>query len=253
MKLLRFTLLSAAWGQNETIVETTQPPTVHLVPSTISSTTTSTTTTTRVIMGEEAGDELFHACEKYYDQKVNIEIGLHGNWTSTNKARKIERKKDEAIRETLAEELTPIAGLVCVTEGQFFPHVNENIIEIPLHIYGNGTKTEKSIEKIIAEHAKINGTDLELVSKHWPAGAFIMKVGDKTTEEIRRKLLKDEETGERRWVLPLLIVLMTGGVLFILYIRGNQTVRRMFFCCPGQVERNQMQPISRFDSDERLV
>ena len=40
MKLLRFTLLSAAWGQNETIVETTQPPTVHLVPSTISSTTT---------------------------------------------------------------------------------------------------------------------------------------------------------------------------------------------------------------------
>lgn len=45
--------------------------------------------------------------------------------------------------------------------------------------------------------------------------AFIMKVGDKTTEEIRRKLLKDEETGERRWVLPLLIVLMTGGVLFI--------------------------------------
>ena len=40
MKLLRFTLLSVALGQNETIVETTQQPTVHLVPSTISSTTT---------------------------------------------------------------------------------------------------------------------------------------------------------------------------------------------------------------------
>ena len=62
----------------------------------------------------------------------------------------------------------------------------------------------------------------------------------------------------------------------LVYIRGNQTVRRMFCCCPGgfqnvlvftkepfpetvetllsgQVERNQMQPISRFDSDERLV
>lgn len=34
----------------------------------------------------------------------------------------------------------------------------------------NGTKTEKSIEKILQEHATINGTDLELVSEHWPAG-----------------------------------------------------------------------------------
>ena len=37
-------------------------------------------------------------------------------------------------------------------------------------IQRNGTKTEQSIEKIIREHATINGTELELVSKHWPAG-----------------------------------------------------------------------------------
>ena len=47
-----------------------------------------------------------------------------------------------------------------------------------------------------------------------------MKVGDKTTEEIRRKLLKDEETGERRWVLPFLIVLLVGGLLFIRKIKN---------------------------------
>ena len=43
-------------------------------------------------------------------------------------------------------------GLNCITESS------------------NGTKTEKSIEKILQEHATINGTDLELVSEHWPAG-----------------------------------------------------------------------------------
>ena len=45
-------------------------------------------------------------------------------------------------------------------------------VELPSIITGpsNGTKTEKSIEKILQEHATINGTDLELVSEHWPAG-----------------------------------------------------------------------------------
>ena len=55
------------------------------------------------------------------------------------------QQKDEAIRETLAEELTPIAGLVCVTEGQFIPHVNEGIIEIPLHIFGDRLHLRMSI------------------------------------------------------------------------------------------------------------
>ena len=94
-----------------------------------------------------------------------------------------------------------------------------------------------------------------------------MKVGDANVQELRRKLLKEEETGKRRWALPTFIVILAGGTLFIckssfgftshtlalVYVRGNQTVRRLCCCCPGQVERNQMQPIARFDSDERLV
>ena len=51
--------------------------------------------------------------------------------------------KGEAIRQTLASELTPIAGFpICVTEGHFIPIHNkvDNIIEVPLHVYGNGTK-----------------------------------------------------------------------------------------------------------------
>lgn len=96
-----------------------------------------------------------------------------------------------------------------------------------------------------------------------------MKVGDANVQELRRKLLKEEDTGKRRWALPTFIVILAGGTLFIrefkfirlsslctltlVYIRGNQTVRRLCCCCPGQVERNQMQPIARFDSDERLV
>lgn len=31
--------------------------------------------------------------------------------------------------------------------------------------------------------------------------AFIMKVGDKNVQELREKLLKEEESGRRRWVL----------------------------------------------------
>ena len=72
MKLIRFTLLGATLAQNTTeqigssSISTRTSTTTTTSSSSSSTTTISTTTTTRVIMGEEAGDELFHACEKYY-------------------------------------------------------------------------------------------------------------------------------------------------------------------------------------------
>ena len=117
---------------------------------------------------------------------IEIEIGLHTE--SMKKVKHIDevsrksgtqvtllQEKDRAIRETLAEELTPVAGKVCVTEGKFITvhNVGEELIEIPLHVYGNGTKTNESLEKIIREDAVINGTELYLQHKHWPSGFVV--------------------------------------------------------------------------------
>ena len=59
-----------------------------------------------------------------------------------------------------------------MTEGKFITvhNTGEELIEIPLHVYGNGTKTNESLEKIIREDAVINGTELYLQHKHWPHG-----------------------------------------------------------------------------------
>ena len=53
------------------------------------------------------------------------------------------KKEEQKIRETLARELSPDSSFqVCVTEGQYHPSHNkeDNMIEIPLHVYGHDFK-----------------------------------------------------------------------------------------------------------------
>merc|ERR1712227_277491 len=152
------------------------------------------------------------ACEKCYEQKISATIGLH---VRNVEEVRIDKEKNNAIRETLANELDAVIGKVCVSEGQFVPvHVKEEeILKIPIHIFGNGEKTK--IDKVLQDHAVNNGSEVLIDSNHWPQGAFLMDVEGLNIEELR-----DELSGSKKhsvgWIIFafLLIIAVVFGVIY---------------------------------------
>lgn len=173
------------------------------------------------------------ACEKCFEKEVSIAIGFHAKKHLINHHGQVKRlldeKEEQKIRETLARELSPDSSFqVCVTEGQYHPSHNkeDNMIEIPLHVYGNGTETESQVENIIIEHAIANGSEFKINSTSWPEQAFLLRVADQSIEEIKQK----RAARGRRWVWPTIFILLALSIFIILYVRGSPLVHRLFCC-----------------------
>jgi len=73
--------------------------------------------TTRVVL-EKTDHPVYTACEKQWEQKIEISVGLH--LPQRHHGERVNKKEipDEAIRKLLAKELSVVAGPVCVTESQ---------------------------------------------------------------------------------------------------------------------------------------
>ena len=73
--------------------------------------------TTRIVL-EKTDHPVYTACEKQWEQKIEISVGLH--LPQRHHGERVNKKEipDEAIRKLLAKELSVVAGPVCVTESQ---------------------------------------------------------------------------------------------------------------------------------------
>ncbi|CAG5102007.1 Oidioi.mRNA.OKI2018_I69.chr1.g99.t1.cds [Oikopleura dioica] len=205
--------LSSTLKSHTTVSPT--PATAHSTHhSKIHSTHSPHNTTTHVVV-DKTEHPTYTACEKQWEQRIEISVGLHLPPRHHGERVKTSEIPDEAIRKLLAQELSVVAGPVCVTESQYLTiHSKEDReIKIPLHVFGNSKKAAEKIDELIILHAEKNGTEVLLDSPYWPHGAYLIDVDGVDVANLG---------GHRRvfGFIIFLLLISIGVIGYLVYKRG---------------------------------